>query len=60
MHFLNAELKILHRDLKGDNVFLNRDKNDKIKAIIGDFGLAIMAGTNNKFEGGTPEYMVYF
>ena len=60
MHYLNVELKILHRDLKGDNVFLNRDKNEKIRAIIGDFGHAILNETNTKFGGGTLEYMVYF
>ena len=43
MHYLNVELKIIHRDLKAANVFLNREQNGRLLARVSDFGLA----TNN-------------
>jgi len=43
MHYLNVELKIIHRDLKAENVFLDKEQNGRLLAKIGDFGLA----TNN-------------
>ena len=61
MYYLNVELKIIHRDLKAENIFLNEEQNE-IKAYVGDFGLAI----NNKYDSylkrafniGTPGWMV--
>ena len=50
------ERKILHRDIKSQNIFLSKDK--KIK--LGDFGIArIMDGTNDyaKTCVGTPYYL---
>jgi serine/threonine protein kinase len=40
MHYLNVELKIIHRNLKATNVFLNKQGN-QIDAFIGDFGCAM-------------------
>ena len=37
MHHLNFELKIVHRDLKAANVFLEIE-DDKICVKVGDFG----------------------
>ena len=41
MEYLNNDLKIIHRDLKAENIFLNKE-NDGIKVKIGDFGLALL------------------
>lgn len=45
MHYLNVELKIIHRNLKGTNVFLNRKRNGQLDEIddvrIGDFEQAL-------------------
>ena len=53
---------VLHRDLKGSNVFLARDTND-FRVVITDFGLARSAdggdslSTGSAWGGGTPLYM---
>ena len=48
--------KILHRDLKPTNVFIDAQNNIK----IGDFGLARLMGEDSVFDStnvGTPYYM---
>lgn len=65
MHYLNVDLKIIHRDLKAENIFLNKE-NDEIKAYIGDFGLSIHIESENDdnyrraFNLGTLRWMVYY
>jgi serine/threonine protein kinase len=62
MHYLNVELKILHRDLKAENVFLNKENDDRLLAKIGDFGLAINKLIKNedtdRFHVASPAWMV--
>jgi serine/threonine protein kinase len=48
---------VLHRDLKPTNVILSTDKNNELKAVITDFGLAVDEDGNTDFLGGTPSYM---
>jgi len=48
--------KILHRDIKGQNVFLTRDK----KCLLGDFGIAKVLDNTKGFARtmiGTPYYL---
>ena len=53
---------VLHRDLKGANVFLSREGND-LRVVITDFGLARSADsgdshvTGSAWGAGTPLYM---
>ena len=41
MDYLNNTLKIIHRDLKGRNVFLTKRDDGKLITKIGDFGNAL-------------------
>ena len=47
---------VIHRDLKGGNVMLSRDRNGALRAVVTDFGLA---GDPTDYAGylGTPRYM---
>ena len=62
MQYLNVELKILHRDLKAENVFLNKENDDRLLVKIGDFGLAINKLIKNedtdRFHVASPAWMV--
>jgi serine/threonine protein kinase len=64
MHYLNVELKIIHRDLKAENVFLDREQNGRILAKIGDFGHAtnkfLGEHAYNIFRAGTYQWMVCY
>ena len=60
MHYLNEDMKIVHRDLKAANVFLV-EKDNKLEAKVGDFGHSLNKITNlNKyrFNLGTLGWMV--
>jgi serine/threonine protein kinase len=62
MDYLNYDLKILHRDLKAENIFLNRE-NDKIIVKIGDFGCALLNESQKDsvfFRIGTTNHLVCF
>ena len=41
MDFLNNTLKIIHRDLKGANVFLDMRMDGKLLAKVGDFDISL-------------------
>lgn len=47
---------IVHGDLKADNIFLCREANGKIRAVITDFGLS-GGCSESEAVGGTPRYM---
>lgn len=56
-----AELNIMHRDLKPDNILL-QTKNNKYDIKVIDFGLACQITKDNKFvilyrRCGTPGYL---
>jgi serine/threonine protein kinase len=48
---------ILHRDLKPANIILSTRRNNEIRPVITDFGLAIDESGNTDLLGGTPSYM---
>ena len=64
MNYLINKLNIIHRDLKGANVFLNLLKNGKeikLKAVIGDFGCALYSEEEKiRNECGTFRWKVLF
>jgi serine/threonine protein kinase len=64
MHYLNVELNIIHRDLKAQNVFLNREQNGRLLAKIGDFGsasnISLEEFAYNSFEAGSYPWMVCY
>ena len=60
MKVLNCDLKIIHRDLKSENIFLTRTEN-RIRVKIGNFGLALHSlsnGDSRRFDVGTLNFMV--
>ena len=62
MMFLNVDLKIIHRDLRGENIFLNRDY-EGVKIKIGNFGRALhnlSSEDSRRFDVGTLNFMVKF
>ena len=62
MMFLNVDLKIIHRDLRGENIFLSRDYYG-VKAKIGNFGLSLhmlSSEDSRKFDIGTLNFMVKY
>ena len=62
MNYLNIKLKLIHGDLKGRNVFLNREVDGMIKAVVGDFGDAahksLLEQKEFRFEHGTLTHKV--
>ena len=48
---------VLHRDLKPANVILSQGKEQELRAVITDFGLAADQDGNTDLIGGTPSYM---
>ena len=49
--------KVIHGDLKSNNVILAAWPDGSVRAAITDFGLARMQETASDLVGGTPEYM---
>ena len=54
--------RVVHGDLKSNNVILARDAEGTVRAVITDFGLARYQGTvlqsaQSGVAGGTPDYM---
>ena len=63
MIYINLTCKIIHRDLKGENIFLARSKGDgSLSARVGDFGLAIHSSLKDMdrraFNVGSSGWMV--
>jgi eukaryotic-like serine/threonine-protein kinase len=48
---------IIHGDLKTGNIFLCREENRHLRAVITDFGLSSGANQTGGEVGGTPEFM---
>ncbi|MBY0504807.1 MAG: protein kinase [Bryobacteraceae bacterium] len=56
---------VVHRDLKSGNIFLSRNREDGLRVVIGDFGLAgnfaagaeVKRQTGSGWGVGTPAYM---
>ena len=63
MRFLNDDLKIVHRDLKGQNIFLH-ETDQKLQVKVGDLADGLNHITNFKrkyFEYfGTTHFKVVF
>jgi eukaryotic-like serine/threonine-protein kinase len=54
--------RVIHGDLKSNNIILTRDADGNTRAVITDFGLARMGGASgavfsSAISGGTPAYM---
>ena len=64
MHYLNNTLKIIHRDLKGNNVFLEMRNDGKLITKVGDFGTCLnetnKSWINHPSYYGTEGFMVSF
>lgn len=60
VQYLHKE-KIIHRDIKMTNIFINRDKeNNQLEAKLGDFGISKILDNTLKMTTtciGTPFYM---
>ena len=48
---------VVHCDLKPANIILVSGKNEELRAVITDFGLAVDQDGNTDLIGGTPSYM---
>src|SRR3954471_2433857 len=48
---------VVHCDLKPANIILVSEKNEELRAVITDFGLAVDQDGNTDLIGGTPSYM---
>ena len=62
MNYLNNHLNIIHRDLKGANIFLFQN-GERIEIKIGDFGHSLNNINNyqkHQFEVGTLRWIVNF
>ena len=64
MYYLHVEMKIIHRDLKGENVFLEEieDGSNRLMVKIGDFGLSINTvntQADKQFNLGTLTWQVF-
>ena len=46
MTYLNVDLKIIHRDLRGANILLSDEERFNLTVRIGDFGHALQSVTN--------------
>jgi len=49
--------RVIHGDLKGNNVILAGWPDGSVRAVITDFGLARRPETPDEIVGGTPDYM---
>ncbi len=61
MDHLNNTLKIIHRDLKGDNVFLTKRNDRELIVKVGDFGISLNERnklSEDAFGCGTSGFMV--
>jgi hypothetical protein len=61
MEFLNQKLKIIHRNLRGKNIFFI-EEGDEVKAVVGDFGCSLHSLSQNDdfrtFDIGSRKWMV--
>ena len=60
LHHCHVTQKIMHRDLKLENILVNVDKNNKISSLkIADFGLACKINTleSDRYFCGTVDFM---
>lgn len=63
MEFLHEKLKIVHRNLRGKNIFFI-EEGDEVKAVVGDFGCSLHSLSQNDdfrtFDIGSRKWMVFF
>ena len=52
MRYLHSKCKIIHRDLKSNNIFIEQTDATTSRVQIGDFGLALLKGTQSPASKG--------
>ncbi|KAF0976392.1 hypothetical protein FDP41_004619 [Naegleria fowleri] len=58
LNFVHTHLKMIHRDVKPSNIFIEKMDQDHIHVILADFGLArANQGSTNNSYAGTPLFM---
>ncbi|KAG2377997.1 hypothetical protein C9374_008619 [Naegleria lovaniensis] len=58
LNFVHTNLKMIHRDVKPSNIFIDKMSQDHVHVILADFGLArANQGSTNNSYAGTPLFM---
>lgn len=55
MQYLHQKCKIIHRDLKSNNIFIEQTDASQSRVQIGDFGLALLSSKTQKSPGSASQ-----